>query len=309
VFGGLSTYMNKGDWQLTIGVRGYRSNKHYRGTEPAPELDGNGPFNRQTQINFDIAYALTRKWNISVNVPVHFNSFEVKRPVPGTPDRLWQNTESSGIGDISVRARYWIFSTEQDKHNLAISAGVKLPTGKADRTDEVLGRTVPVDISIQTGDKSWAGTTGVQGFQRIKRLTVYGAASYLFNPRNTTGVRSFFASLTAPNTTTLNSATDQYSTQIGASVRVKQKWPVPSIGYRLEGVPVSDVFGASDGFRRPGNFGFVEPGLNMAVGKQLFSVGVAIRTYANVKDVPGSPRVEDATIPKYMFFGAYSVRF
>lgn len=132
-----------------------------------------------------------------------------------------------------------------------------MPTGKANRTDEVLGRTVPVDIPIQTGDKSWAGTTGVQGFKRIKRVNVYGAASYLLNPRNTTGVRSFFASLRAPNTTTLNSASDQYSTQIGASVRVKNSWPVPSIGYCLEGVLVRDVFGASDGFRRPGSFGLL----------------------------------------------------
>ncbi|HEX7956054.1 MAG TPA: hypothetical protein VF508_03875, partial [Pyrinomonadaceae bacterium] len=112
-----------------------------------------------------------------------------------------------------------------------------------------------------------------------------------------------------PNNTQLNSASDQFATQLGASVRLRRGWPVPSVAYRFEGVPVRDRFGKSDGFRRPGAFGFVEPGVTIPFRNQLYSFGVAVRHYVNVKDAPNSVRVEDATIPKYMYFAAYSARF
>jgi hypothetical protein len=308
-FGGLSTYIPKRGKQLVISYRGFRSSKHFQGTHPFPELDANGPQNEQNQINVDFTYAVSERFNLSVNVPFHLNSFSVRRPRPGSTDRVWQKTNSSGLGDISARARYWLMSTERDDRNIGVTVGLKIPTGKADRTDDVFGRQVPVDISVQTGDKGWGVTTGVQAFKRIDRVTVYGNASYLFNPRNTTGTPTFFGSLTNPNNTQINSASDQFSTQIGVSVRIKRHWPVPSVAYRFEGVPVRDRFGKSDGFRRPGAFGFIEPGFTVPYKNQLYSFGVAFRQYVNVKDAPNSVRIEDATIPKYMVFAAYSVRF
>lgn len=309
MFGGLSTYLGKGDKQVVVSYRGFRSTKHYQGRDPFPALDANGPINEQNQVNVDFTYALTSRWNLSINVPLHFNSFSVRRSDPVTRVPTWQKTESSGAGDIILRVRYWTMSTEQDDHNIGVSVGVKVPTGKANRTDQVFTRTVPVDVSVQTGDKGWGVTAGAQGFQRIKRATIYGSASYLINPRNTNGVPTFFGSLTNPNNTVVNSVADQFSTQAGVSVRLKRKWPVPSIAYRFEGVPVRDLIGSSDGFRRPGAFGFIEPSINYGAGRHLFSFGVAIRSYVNVKDQPSSARVEDATIPKYMFFAAYSIRF
>ena len=310
MFGGLNPYMNKGDWQVVVSSRSYRSTKHYQGKEPFPELDANGPRNVQNQINFDITYAITQRWNLSLSVPLHSNSFAVRRPVPGNPQqRVWQTTRAKGLGDVSLRARYWLLSTEKSNHNISVSVGLKVPTGKANRQDEVFGRPIPVDISVQTGDKGWGLITGVQGFQKIKRATVDGAAQYLLNPRNTTRVPTFFGTLGNPRNTTVNSVPDQFSTQIGTSVSIKRKWPVPTIAYRLEGAPVIDVFGKSEGFRRPGTFGFIEPGFSMAAGRNMFSFGVAIRNYVNVKDAPNSVRIEDATIPKYMFFTAYSRRF
>lgn len=308
-FGGLSTYLGEGDWQLVLSYRGYESTKHFQGERPFPELDANGPINRQNQLNIDVTYAVSRRLNVSLGVPLHFNSFAIKRAAPGIPEPFFQKTESSGLGDINVRGRYWLMSTERADRNIGVSVGLKIPTGKANRQDEIAGRTVPVDISVQTGDKGWGLSVGAQGFQRIKRINLFGAASYLFNPRNTTGVPTFFGSLRSGPNTTVNSVPDQFSTQIGASVRLKRKWPVPSLAYRLEGAPVNDAIGKSDGFRRPGTFGFIEPGVSMAAGKHLLSFGVAIRHYVNVKDAPNSVRIEDATIPKYMFFSAYAIRF
>jgi hypothetical protein len=163
---------------------------------------------------------------------------------------------------------------------------------------------VPIDTSVQTGDGSWGITPGIQLFQRVKRVTLYGAAQYLMNPRNTTGTPTFFESLTNPNNTQLNSSADQFYVQFGGSVSLKPRWPVPSFGYRFSGVPVKDLIGKSDGFRRPGTFGYFEPGINVAVGKQLFSFTVSIRNYVNAKNSPYTTGVEGATIPKYMFLAA-----
>ena len=133
-----------------------------------------------------------------------------------------------------------------------MSGGVKLPTGPSNRRGFVSGREVPADVSIQLGDKAWGLATGVSAFRDYSRLSLYGTTHYLFTPRNMTGVPTFFGSLTNPNNSVQNSAADQFSSQIGGAYVVKRGWPVPSLAYRIEGVPVNDVFGKSDGFRRPG---------------------------------------------------------
>ena len=65
---------------------------------------------------------------------------------------------------------------------------------------------------------------------------------------------------------------------------------MPSLAYRIEGVPINDAFGKSDGFRRPGTIGFIEPGINMQLRGNLLSFSVAIRQYVNIKDSPTSTR-------------------
>lgn len=308
-FGGINPYMGKGESQLTLYYRGYESTEHFQGRNPLPALDPNGPNNRQNFFNIDATYAWSRKWSFSLSVPIEFNTFSVRRQPPGGGDRVWVPIQSNGFGDVTVRARYWLLSTENPSRNVGVSFGVKTPTGKANRTDDYFGRPVPVDVSVQTGDKSWAPSTGIYGFQQVGPITAYAVVNYLSNPRNTTGVPTFFGSLNNPNNTQLNSAADQYSIQMGGSVNLRRGWPVPSLVYRVEGVPIRDLFGASDGFRRPGVIGFVEPGLGYAIGRHMFSAGLGIRSYVNIKDSPTSTRVEDATVPKLVFTAAYSVRF
>jgi hypothetical protein len=166
-----------------------------------------------------------------------------------------------------------------------------------------------VDVSIQLGDGSLGYTASALAFRDYDRLSLYGTAQYLFAPANTTGTPTFFGSLNNPNNQTENSAADQYSSLIGFAYQVKRGWPVPSLGFRVEGVPVSDVFGASDGFRRPGTITFFEPGINMQLpGANLVTFSVAVRSWLHIRDSPTSSRVEDATVPKYMFFFGYSRR-
>jgi hypothetical protein len=308
VFGGLETYLRPGELQLTFGYRGYESTEHFQGRSPFPELDPNGPINKQHAASGEITFGLTPRWNLSLSAPWYNNGFAVRRAGPASASPYFQDTPVSGFGDVGVRARYWLFSTDNPVTNVGISAGLKSPTGNANRSGSVGGRTVPADVSIQLGDNAWGVTSGVSAFYDFSRLSVYGTANYLFIPRNTTGVPTFFGSLTNPNNSTINSAADQFSSQIGAAYMVRRGWPVPSVAYRVEGVPIDDVFGKSEGFRRPGTIGFVEPGINMQLRGHLVSFSVAIRQYVNIKDSPASTRREDATVPKYMFFAAYSRR-
>ena len=166
-----------------------------------------------------------------------------------------------------------------------------------------------MDISIQPGDKAWAPTASLQAFRRFEWLTLFGSANYLFNPRNTTGAPVFFQTLGNPRNTFPNSSSDQFLYQFGAAFRTAARRPVPILAYRISGVPVFDVFGASDGFRRPGTIGFIEPGLSYSVKGHVFSVTVPVRTYVNIKDSPFTGRIEDATVPRHALTLSWSKRF
>ena len=310
MFGGSSPYLHQGEWQVVTLYRRAVSDLHYQGTKPFPELDPFGPVNTQNQINVDLTYAFSRRFSVSLNIPLSFNSFAVKRAPPGSAEREWVNTHANGLGDLSARANVWFFKPRDSGiWNIGASLGLKAPTGKAGATDTVFGRTLPVDISIQPGDKAWAPIASLQGFRQFSWLTAFGSANYLFNARNTTKVPVFFQTLTNPRNTFPNSSSDQFLYQFGASFRTRAKWPVPILAYRISGVPVYDVFGPIDGFRRPGTIGFIEPGISYSLGEHVITATVPIRTYVNIKDSPSTPRIEDATVPKYAFTVSWSKRF
>jgi hypothetical protein len=301
VFGGESPYLRKGEWQLVGQFRRAVSDLHYQGREPFPELDPFGPINTQNLFVADISYGVTRRFSVSLTVPLMSNTFDVNRVPPGGTAREWIGTGARGLGDVSVRGNYWLFRARDGaRWNLALSLGVKTPTGKAGVTDDYFGRQVPVDISIQPGDKAWAPMAGLQGFRQFDWMTVFGSANYMFNPRGTTGVPTFFGSLANPNNRAMNSSHDQFVHQAGVSLRAPKHWPTPLIGYRVSGAPVLDVFGSSSGFRRPGTIGMFEPGVSYTVKGHTFTVSVPVMTYVNIKDSPFTARIEDATVPKYM---------
>jgi len=60
-----------------------------------------------------------------------------------------------------------------------------------------------------------------------------------------------------------------------------------SLGARIDGVPVRDLVGGSEGFRRPGYTVSVEPGLSASVGSWSFSVYAPVSVYRNrLQSVP-----------------------
>jgi hypothetical protein len=59
------------------------------------------------------------------------------------------------------------------------------------------------------------------------------------------------------------------------------------LGGRLEGVPVEDLIGDSDGFRRPGYALSIEPALSYSRGPHAVSLAVPVALYRNrTRSVP-----------------------
>ena len=314
MFGGSDTYLQKGQWEFRTSFFRFVSDKHYIGTERNLALDAyKGPVNIRNQFNFDLTYALTPRWNLSLDVPVQFQTYNLHRVLPssGSSQPVPINTGANGLGDISVRGGYWLFSTEHSKGNVFVSMGLQFPTGDSGATSLVYGRAIPVDISVQPGNGAWGVIPTVQAFRNFGRISTYGVATYLIDPRNTTGTPAFFSALNNPSATTVNSSTDQYLAEFGASVRTPLRWISPTLAYRISGVPVQDLIGASDGFRRPATLGYIAPGVDVTLLGRTINLSVPIVTNINVKPhiVNGVNQNTDSTVPDFMFSVSYPLRF
>ncbi len=306
--------MKKGQWQLTTSFFHFYSDKHYIGTEPNTSINAyRGPVNIRSQFNLDLTYALTDRWNVSLDVPIQHQTYNLHRPFPesGSTGPVPLNTGSNGLGDMTVRAGRWLFSTEQGKGNVFVSLGLEMPTGNDAATSNLYGREVPVDISVQPGNGAWGVVPTVQAFRSLRRFSVYGVATYLINPRNTTGTKAFFPSLRDPNTTTINSSTDQYVAEFGGAIPTPIHWLYFTTSYRFSGVPVHDLFGPSDGFRRPANLQYISPGLEVTLLGRTVNFSLPIVTYIDVKPriVNGVNTNTDSTVPSFMFSISYPLRF
>src|SRR5438128_10258174 len=100
---------------------------------------------------------------------------------------------------------------------------------------------------------------------------VYFTGSYLFNPRDTNGVATF---RTRPGETVM-SVSDQYLVRGGIARAVpKVRGLVVTFGGRWEGVPVRDLLGKSNGFRRPGYAISADPGFLYSRWGYVFSCSV-----------------------------------
>ncbi len=308
-YAGDNAYLKAGDWLFSTVYQNFTSDRHYQGTNFIPALTSRGPTNVQNALSLSATYAATDRIALAIEAPIVVTSYTLNRVPPGGTIPVKEGTHSNGLGDMSLRASYWLRNTYQARWNIAVSVGLQAPTGSADVRDTIYGRIVPEDVSVQPGAKAWAVPIGAQGFWEFKRFAAFGSGAYLFNPRGTTGVPTFFGSLSNPNNKQVNSSTDLYLGQWGVVVKPwRKKWPLPSLSYRVSGVPIHDVFGPSNGFRRPADVQYIEPGASLQFGPQVVFFSAGILSYVNVKPTPANPNVTDATIPKYIFNLAFSRR-
>lgn len=317
--GQASPYEEKGQWRIAANYRWQKSDRHFRGIheEPVRQEEGSEVINRVHLFDLATSYALSERTSVTLSIPVVFSnrSQAIRDSDRNVIGRF--STEASGLGDISLVGRRWMFDTKRHlDRNLSLGLGIKFPTGREDVTDTFVtgantGTAVrTVDQSIQPGDGGWGAILDVQGFHAVgSRLTLHGAGTYLFNPRATNGVPTFRGRASEA----VMSVADQYLLRVGVSAPLSSQRAVTgSLSARLEGVPPRDVFGSSEGFRRPGYALSIEPGLVVSRGKSAVSISIPFAWKRNrQQSVPdmADDTIGDAAFADYVVLTGYSYTF
>ena len=257
-------------WVITVGYRFQPSSRHFVGTVEQKQRELNHNQIQNTYHLFDIAVErqLTRRFSATASLPILF-AYRNQLYNPRGEYRV------RGIGDMTVGTRAWLFRPPTESGgNVAVGISLKLPTGEPAATSlatDAQGNLIEAtaDQSIQAGDGGTGFALDTQAYQPFKLGTMlYFSGIYLFNPRDTNGVRTF----RRRRGEEVMSVADQYLVRCGVS-RAVPKIPglVATFGGRWEGVPVRDLLGRSNGFRRPGYAISIDPGLLYARWGYVFS--------------------------------------
>jgi hypothetical protein len=325
VFGAdASPYSQPGEWSVTLAARNLRSTDHYSLDQEQLQRQTLNTYvvNQQHAFDVTIGYQATSRLAFTVGVPFISASWSIPSPTTPSPGPRAQQ-DARGLGDISMAGRVWMFDTRtHTAGNIAIGVGMKLPTGdyrSQDMYPDSGGRNNQlrfVDQSVQPGDGGWGVTLDTQAFRRMKRVVAFASGSYLINPRDTNGTPSLTVARLAPGASPnpssfnklVNSVPDQYLARVGASVGL-MRGIAGSLAWRVEGMPRYDLFGRSDGFRRPGLEMFIEPGISYSMGRNALSLYVPLGFYRNRKPDPYTGLSGDATFPRFILLAGYSMKF
>jgi hypothetical protein len=303
-----------GSWNITFTARSSKADTHYNGTvrQLQREREGTYVVNRQNSITATISYQLSPRISLNAGVPFIEAAWGIPSPRSGGPAAR-ANENAHGLGDITTLARVSLLSpSTHHSWNFMVGGGVKLPTGNnaaIDRFpdgngDNNLERYV--DISVQPGDGGWGVIFDLTGYKAMGRFTTFGSSTWLANPRNTgTASRGNLVTNTTPSN--VNTVSDQFVFRAGTSVGITRSISA-SIAWRMEGVPRYDMFGRSDGFRRPGVEMYWEPGVTVTAGRHAASFNIPVGYYFNRFRNPYTGNPGDSTFPKVVAIGTYSMR-
>ena len=331
---GPATEIPSGDWVADMSFRYLHSMRHFVGDQEQfqRQVLGNQVINHQYFLDLDAQYAISPRWSVGLLAPFSFST----RSQVANGSRI--ETHADGIGDTRLSAYFWTWDpTKHPKGNIQLGIGLKTPTGDDGVTDTFVtstGQAVvhPVDQSIQPGDGGFGFTLELNAYRQIlPRTILYAQAFYLVNPEDTNGVLTWRDNNgTTPGAVTSTptsagyyehfmSVPDQFFARGGVSFDLVPKWGLSlSLGGRIEGVPVRDLLGASDGFRRPGYAVSIEPGIQWMKGPVSVNVSVPVAVYRNrqqsVADklataASGKFVNGDAAFADYVVTGSVAVRF
>lgn len=313
-----SQFLAGGDWQLGMNYRYFKSFRHFRGTHEEPDRVANNTevVNHAHAWDFNLTLGINERLFANLTLPFVINT-RSSLYEHGREERY--TTYSRGLADVRIGMGYWLFSPQNHPDgNFALGLGVKLPTGDFAASDIFYNvgpdgspQMRPVDQSIQPGDGGFGIALDVQFFQRLSQgLYAYGNGFYLLNPREVNGTRTFRETLSPIlNNEAVMSVPDQYGLRAGLSYSSTSLPLGALLGVRYEGVPVEDLVGGSQGFRRPGSVLSVEPGVNYMKGNFSLSLSVPVAARRNrpqsvtdleTENETGQPRNGDAAFADYL---------
>ncbi len=314
VIGAEAGYAGPGTWSTAYSWRYQKSDRHFTGTHEDTERQAEGSEVINDINMFEAAFTktVTERWSFTIGIPYFMMERSNAIRDPSQPDNQFGNspvaartiTQARGIGDVTLIPRWWAFAPPtHPNYNLSLGFGVKLPTGDNNvqdtrqiRVDDPLITTEPfaltnivrtVDQSIQPGDGGFGAILDLQGFLRFgnNKGAAYVTATYLVNPENTSGVATYRGNNDdllpgTPGSESYMSVADQYLYRLGGTWFPTGKLGL-SLGARWEGIPVHDLIGGSNGFRRPGYAISAEPGFSYTTGPHTFALSVPIAIRRN----------------------------
>ncbi len=282
-------HLDTSKWQLNINNRYFKSYKHFIGTVEQTQRQtlGTEVINHDYTMDIAIQHKLSARWSWMLDVPIIANSRSSLYEHNNVGRYL---THSFGIGDIRFAVYSWLVNPEKmPKGNIQVGLGVKLPTGNYNVQDffHVTAdslRAGPVDQSIQLGDGGTGITFELNTFYNLSRqLSFYGNFYYLSNPQDVNGISTARgatpSSSSIQNTSNVMSVPDQMMIRAGLNYMVNDF--TFSAGVRDECLPVNDLIGSSNGFRRPGYIVSFEPGITYTKGKINFYAYVPVAVTRN----------------------------
>jgi hypothetical protein len=324
-----------------------KSDRHFTGNHEDTErqAEGSEVINKVNLLELALTRTVTPRFSFTIGIPYFMG--ERSNPIrdPSQPDNEFGNspveartiTQARGMGDITFVPHWFVWDPEtHTNYNLSLGFGIKLPTGDNNVQDTRQARTndptIPDDIepfelhnevrtvdqSIQPGDGGFGAVADMQGFLRFGegKGAGYLTATYLINPENQNGVATYRGSdedllPNASGSEAYMSVADQYLVRLGGTWFPSPKVGL-SLGGRIEGIPVHDFIGDSDGFRRPGYATAIEPGFSYTSGPHTFSLNVPIALHRN--RTPSVPDIEegdggDAAFADYLIIIGYFRRF
>jgi hypothetical protein len=253
-----------------MGFRYQESFRHFIGTveQKQREILGTQIRNTYALFDFGLSRQLTPRWSVNTSVPLLF----ANRNQLYNPRGIY---DVRSIGDMTVGGRMNVWRPSNERFtNVTLGFSLKLPTGEYKSTGvavDAAGKQViaTADQSIQAGDGRVGFAMDIQAFHRVwYDSMLYLSGSYLFNPADTNGVYTYRGRASER----YMSVTDQYLWRAGVARAIPGvRGLTATFGGRIEGVPVRDAFGKSNGFRRPGYAISVDPGLMFSRGDMTYS--------------------------------------
>ena len=307
------SYQKAHQWRVTLGYRRLYTNQWYVGTTVRNDLAPGGisPIVSIHTVVGDVSYALTDRVTLHLSLP--FSTGSGSRVYP--PDSVSHKQSATGIGDVSLLGNVWVLDPpSHPEGNIAFGFGVKAPTGSNHVANQWYWPTGPVpfaaDPSIEPGDGGWGIIVQTEAFRQLfRRAYAYLNGSYMFSPRARTDVVARM-----PNSGEVWSVPDIYSGRLGLAYSLLPGTGLSvSLGGRIDGLPVHDVFGGGDdAARRPGYVIYADPGIALTSGRDNFTLSVPLRLHANrQKSVleQGGSKPAGGGFAKLLIFAGYSHRF
>ena len=285
----------------------FETDEEFRGVQHRVDLESRDTQVEEGAVTLDLqgSYGLTRQLSLNVSVPVILFS-HWSTPFLGTR----YDQTAHGIGDVGVGVTFWLFNCDRypDK-NISFGLGVRVPTGNSNY--QVLYpnsqgqdfKRRPVFPGIQPGSGAWALRASVDGFQQFSHFTLFGSGLYTFSLRDQNDTYALGVTLnplgvtaTAANLRYI-STPDSYLFNLGAAAPVPKLSRITAfVNGRIAGVPVFNVFGRTSGFRQPGYFITVEPGLAFSTSLASYTISAPLRVQAGTRpNFLGAPVSSDFT--------------